>query len=65
MAKNILSERIQEIKCKRIKNMAHPIFRGEDIEKITKFRHLAYEWKDKLALQMIRLFRGRFVMITR
>lgn len=30
--------------------MAHPIYRQEDIEKITKYHHSAKDWKDKLAL---------------
>ena len=45
--------------------MAHPIYKTNDIEKITQYHHKPDNWKDALALKIIKLFRGTFDLFTR
>jgi len=45
--------------------MAHPIYRMQDIETIKKYHHTPENFKDKLALTMVKTVRTAFDTITR
>ena len=45
--------------------MAHPIYRIQDIEKVTIYHHESQGWKDSLAKYMVRFFRGSFDLVSR
>ena len=45
--------------------MAHPIYQKTDIETIKKYHHEPENWKDRLALAMVRSVRGGFDKVSR
>ena len=45
--------------------MPHAVYKLEDIEEIQKYHHEPQNWRDKLALNMIKFVRGSFDVVTR
>ena len=45
--------------------MAHPIYKTWDIKKIKIYHHDPQNWKDRLAINMIRFLRGSVDIVTR